>query len=484
MKRKASFFTDIHLHPTMKPANSGHPKPKYNLWEDVEHVNPSFSTTRFVKKNSAEIAKYSQSNLYKLAEGNVRVFFNSLYPIEKGFINIRNLPKMLTRKVVQQELIALITGMHPKRIAYLQKSNDYFKDLHEEYEFLKANQGASPDGKYYHEIANDYNHLKEILKKKNSLASIITIEGAHVLFDKKMLSGKMNKPELKKSLHANIDVLKAWEHPPFIINLAHHFWNQLGGHAKTFFKIEIAEGLLNQKKGLNVGLEGLGIKALKELLSNRNGKRIHIDTKHMSLKSRKEYYNWIRSYNYLNKSNNIPIVCSHTGVNAYKTMSGSLRSPDNFSKIKEGYFFRWSLNISDEEILIIHKSNGMLGIMVDKTKLGGGKFFASLSKLKSDQAIKDAYLKIIWDNIFQVVDVVGDKSGWDIITIGSDYDGAISHIKSYDSAATMPTLYDDLRNYLHEHKYQKQLWFDYEPTEILNKIFQSNTMDFCERYFV
>lgn len=468
----------------MKPANSGHPKPKHNLWETFEHVQPQFSTTRFVSRNSMEIAKFSQSNLYKLAEGKVRVFFNSLYPIERGFINIRNLPNFLTRKKVQHELLGMMTGMAPERVAYLQKSNDYFSELHEEYDFFKANQGLSPDKQYSHTIAKDFKHLQSILKDKNALASIVTIEGAHVLFDKKMQSGKLSKAEMKAALHKNIEALKAWEHPPFIINLAHHFYNHLSGHAKSFFKIEIAEGLLNQKKGLNLGLQGLGIKALKEMLSNRNGKRIHIDTKHMSLKARQEFYNWIRSYNYLNKQNNIPIICSHTGVNGYKTMSGSLRTPDNFKKSKEGYFFKWSLNISDEEIQIIHQSGGLLGVMIDKTKLGGGKFYASLGKLKSDKAIKDAYLKIIWDNIFHVVNAVGDKSGWDIISIGSDYDGAISHVEGYDDVTKMPDLYDDLRNYLEANNYEKKLWFGYEPTEILNKIFQQNAMDFCERYFV
>jgi microsomal dipeptidase-like Zn-dependent dipeptidase len=153
-------------------------------------------------------------------------------------------------------------------------------------------------------------------------------------------------------------------------------------------------------------------------------------------------------------------------------------------KIKEGYFFRWSLNISDEEIKIIHRSNGILGIMIDETKLGGGKFYASLTKLKDDTAIKEAYLKLIWDNILQVVVAVGDKSGWDIIALGSDYDGAIQHVQGYDSADKVPTLFDDLLNYLEEHNYQKELWYGYEPIEILNKIFLENTMQFLDRYFV
>lgn len=484
LKRRVSYFADIHVHPTMKPANSGHPKPRYNLWEDFKHVDPTYNTSRYVSRNSMAIAKYSQSNFYKMVEGRVRVIFNSLYPLERGFINLRNIPNVLTRKKVQLELLALMTGMDPKRVGHMRKQTDYFKELIREYEFLVANQGPSPDGQHEHEIATNYDHLRDILKRKNALVSIVCVEGAHVFFDKKMMSGEMNKKELKKGLYDNIMAVKEWEHPPFIINLAHHFYNQLSGHAKSFFKIEIAEGLLNQKKGLNVGLEGLGIKAMKEMLSNRNGKRIHIDTKHMSLKSRQEYYRWIGSYNYLNKNNNIPIISSHTGVNGYKTMSGSLRKSDNMSKIKEGYFFKWSINISDEEIELIHRSGGIMGIMVDATKLGGGKFYAGLSRLKDAKERKAAYLKLIWDNIFHVVHVIGDRSGWDIIAMGTDYDGAIHHIEGYDSEASMPDLYDDLRDYLEDHNYQKDLWYGHEPTEILNKVFQKNAMDFLERYFV
>jgi hypothetical protein len=122
LSKKVPYFADIHLHATMKPANSGHPKPKYNLWEDFGHITPTFTTSRFVSRNSMQIAKYTQSNLLNLARGNVRVFFNSLYPIERGFLNLRNIPTVLTRKKVQHELIGLLTGMDPKRVDYLQKN--------------------------------------------------------------------------------------------------------------------------------------------------------------------------------------------------------------------------------------------------------------------------------------------------------------------------------------------------------------------------
>ena len=482
--RRANFYADVHVHPTIKSANSGHPKPSSNIWEDIEHILPVSSMGRLVSRSTLEISKFSQSNLYRMAKGKVRLVFASLYPIESGFINLRNFANWVTKKKVQHELLSIITGMSTDRIKYLQKKNIYSEEYEKEYQYLMNQQGKSPDGKYFFKVCENYKDVHQTLKEDHGIAIVHCVEGAHVFIDKKMASGKLNKREMKHSLKKNIEEVKSWERPPFIINLAHHFYHGFCGHAKTFFQLEVGEGLLNQKKGLNIGLEGLGIKAMKEMLSNRNGKRIHIDTKHMSLKSRQEFYNWIRSYNYLNSSNNIPIICSHTGVNGYKTMSGSIRSNDNTSKKNEGYFFKWSLNISDEEIRIIHESNGLIGVMVDKTKLGGGKFYANLSKLKDDQKIKDAYLKLIWDNLFQIVDAIGNKSAWDIISIGSDYDGAIQHVEGYETAEKMPLLYDDLLTYLKKENYQKDLWYDLEPIQILNKIFQKNAMVFLERYFV
>ena len=56
--------------------------------------------------------------------------------------------------------------------------------------------------------------------------------------------------------------------------------------------------LLNQNRGMDKGLTELGRHVLRELLSRENGKRIIIDTKHMSVQSRKEYYGFVRNYNY------------------------------------------------------------------------------------------------------------------------------------------------------------------------------------------
>ncbi len=475
-------FSDIHIHPTLKPFNSGHPKPVRNMWEDFKHIEPTTPAGRFAINNSKDVAKYSQTNLYNLIKGNVRVAFVSLYPMEKGFVKFRSVPRVITGKKGFDELTAIATGYDPARVRFLMKHQDYFQELNDEYKFLKGNEGKSPCGKYHMKIVNTFSELKDVAENRpDTIAMVMTIEGSHVFFNKAMMSGKLGKKEMKDELKKNIIAVKEWENPPFIMNLSHHFYNELCGHAKSF-NVLVGEGLVNQKKGMESGLTGLGIKALKEMLSNSNGRRIYIDTKHMSLQGRREYYNWVRSYNYLNKNDNIPIICSHTGMNGFRTMVGSGMKKDSDTKNAKSRFFNWSINLSDEEIKIIHDTKGIIGIMLDKTKLGGAKFIKELKTAQDKDSYKDMVIEMFFENVFQAVKAIGKPEAWNTLAIGSDLDGGINTIENYEAAEKFPELYDDLYTWLQKTKYQKALWFGLTPEDMLNKIFYRNTMAFCEKY--
>lgn len=477
------YFADIHTHSTLKTFNSGYPKPQHTIWDDVNHHLGKTAVARLIFNNSKDVAKYSQSNFYELAKGRVRVATVSLYPLEKGFLSLRSLSKAVTSKQARREMLEVITGYAPDAVNYLFNHTDYFEELQAEYRYIEDHQGLSPDGAYAYQIVNNYGELQNVLKAdKRNLAIVLSIEGAHVFFNEKMLSGQLSPQEMKKELMQNIITVKNWTHPPFSINLSHHFYNGLCGHAKSLSGF-LGSGMLNQNKGLESNLTGLGIKCLKELLSANNGKRILVDTKHMSLSGRKELYNWIRSYNYISKNDKIPIICSHTGVNGYKNMNNSLLRPDNNAKNNNMHFNRWSINLTDEEIRIIHETDGLIGLMLDKNKLGGGRFFKSLKALKDEQQIRDAYCSIFMDNALQIVSSVGDKTGWDRVALGSDYDGAISHVDFYDKSSAIPRLHDDLVSFLERTRHGRALWHGYEPYEIIDKILRKNVMDFYQKHF-
>lgn len=479
------YFADIHVHSSLKAFYSGYPKPQKNIWESIEHKLGKSNPAKFVYNNSKGIAKYSQSNFDELKKGKVRVATVSLYPIEKGFLEIRNIPKVVTNQNARDEMTQVITGYDLESVKYLRKHVGYFEELQAEYAYVFNQQGKSPDGTSKYKLVNNYGELNSVLKANDQdLAIILSIEGGHVFFNNKMLSEKLSPEEMKKELVENIGSVKSWEVPPLTVNLCHHFYNGLAGHSKSLVRI-IGNNLFNQVKGLETGYTELGIKATKELLSRNNGKRVLIDTKHMSLAARKEYYKWIRSYNYISNSDKIPVICSHTGVNGYKTMSGSLRTPDGLKKLTDYHFCKWSINLSDEEISIIHESGGLIGLMLEKNKLGGGLFFKeNIDGVTNPDAIKDAYSRIFLDNAFQVVKAVGNASGWNSICLGSDYDGAISHVDLYDKCSTMPELYQNLVEFLNRTRYQQQLWYGYKPEEIIRKIMIDNVMEFYSKHFV
>ncbi|MGB1247401.1 MAG: hypothetical protein ACPG4Z_00840 [Chitinophagales bacterium] len=478
---KTKFYADLHLHPTLKSSNWGLKKKKKNPWETFEHIKPETPAGRYAMRASMDLAKYTQANFEKLMQGKVKIAFLSLYPFERGFFNVRNVPNLLTSKKAKVEMVAVSSGMGREKTEYYFNHTDYFKELNDEYNFIKENQGKSPCGKYSYKIATSYNDIKESLAKENELSIVLTAEGAHALFDEKMLSGKLDKAALKKRLVENIGQMKSWEHPMSFITLMHHFYNGLGGHAKSL--TEIGNSLLNQRKGLERPIEGLGLSAMKELLSNTNGRRVLIDSKHMSLQVRKDYYKWIRTYNYINKHDNIPIICSHGGVNGYKTMSGSLKKKDTIAKKNKHYFFNWAINLSDEEMKIIHETKGLMGLIIDKGKLAGGQILKKIEKESNKAIVKEMYMKQIWDNLFQGVEAIGSKSAWNIFSLGTDYDGAINHVEFYDDATKLPTLYGDLYEYLDRTQYRKKLWHGYRPDEILHKVFQTNAIDFLAQNF-
>jgi microsomal dipeptidase-like Zn-dependent dipeptidase len=430
------FIVDIHCHPNLKAFNSGHPNPTKNLWERILHNTTRNSFAKQIDKFSKHVLKASQCNLEELVTGNVRVINISLYPIEKGFLHLRNLPKFLiggNRIDIMQEVI---TGYDLKKIAYLRKTYNYYDDLLEEYEYIKKSQGKSPDGKHTFVIANNYKELQAALEKKNTIVGIMSIEGAHVFGTGSPDVEKLNEEDHKLLLTKHIQKVKKWEHPPLTINLAHHFWNQLCGHS-TSFKPPI-NSLITQNKGKDKGITSLGWHVIRELLSKENGKRILIDTKHMSVAARKEYYAFIQNYNFVNPSDRIPVICSHTAVNGFQTLDSSIKQNDVAAKTKNHRFYRWSINTSNEEIQLIHESQGLIGLMLDKGNLGGVATVQKISAIADKEKQKQEFCKLFWDNAFQIVRAVGEKSGWDIISLGSDFDGSITHLDPYETAGKMP----------------------------------------------
>lgn len=472
---------DLHCHPNLKSFNSGYPEPQANMWDKIQHKIDT-KIAKDINELTKQVWKASQCNLDSMAAGNVRVFQLSLYPMERGFLHLRNLPNALIGKKRITVLHEVITGYHPDCLAAMKISTDYFKELQAEYNYVRNQQGKSPDGQSEFVLVNNFKELEQALKKKNTLIGIVTIEGGHVLGTGTEATDKMSKDEIINKLSEHISFIKNWEFPPFAMNLSHHFWNHLAGHAKSFKRP--INNIINQNKGKNKGITEAGWHVIRELLSTKNGKRILIDTKHMSAAARKEYYAFISNHNYVNPEHKIPVISSHACANGFKTIDSSITKADMIVKTRKTRLFKWSINISDEEANIIHDSEGLIGIMVDKGNLGGIDVVAEITKETDMLKQRKLFTQLFLDNVFQLVKAVGKKSGWNMIAFGSDFDGSITHMDPYPTAVELPLLQQDLIAYLEKKEYQKDLWFDYTPKEIIDKIFYKNAMDFYKKFFV
>jgi hypothetical protein len=228
-----------------------------------------------------DIIKYAQSNFYKLSDGNVRVIFDNLYPVEKGWLNYRKFASMFFSDKATTEVFLSTTGVARDKYHELKKKKSYFNELNDQYDFLLSGQGKSPNKKSYYKLSNSYKNIRSIVDNDdNGIVVIPCIEGAHSFESGNPLGQKLPLEEHKALLSKNISHVKSWDFPPFYVTFAHHYWNELCGHAKSLKPpINMA---FNQSQGLNIGISQLGWHVIKELLTTQNGKRILIDTKHMN----------------------------------------------------------------------------------------------------------------------------------------------------------------------------------------------------------
>ena len=121
---------------------------------------------------------------------------------------------------------------------------------------------------------------------------------------------------------------------------------------------------------------------------------------------------------------------------------------------------------------------------MDRGMLGGLDLIKKITEIENSEKQRKEYTRLFWDNAFQLVKAIGDKSGWDVVAIGTDFDGTITHMEPYESAAKFPMFQQDLIDYLEQNKYQEDLWFGYTPQELVEKIMHGNAMQFYKRFFV
>ena len=475
-------YIDFHCHPSIKPygksfnrRKAGQNSKKPGRTRSIWHRNrPSVfdKLLQYIFKAT----KFNQASMSNLAIGGVKIACVSLYPLEKGFFN-----NDLKPEAIKDLASNFATGVGRKRVDFIQGISDYYQDLEKNrayYEQLDGKLIQLSEGKYRYKLVSsiDEIHQHDTEDEENGINSIniiFSIEGMHVL------NSDCNAPVPDENkMMDNLNKIKNWPQAPFFVTVAHHFWNHLCGHAKSFG--EPVDCFVKQEKGMNEGMYPLGEKVIREMLNREKGRRILVDIKHMSVKSRYAYYEMIREMD-----EDIPIIVSHGAANGMVSQDnrvpGSARTA---SKMQPG-----DINFFDEEIILIAQSKGIFGLQLDERRVVNKETLKKTKHSVKRAKIMHYRSELLWFQIQYIAETL-DNAGeyaWDCMVLGSDYDGIIDPINGFWTAEELPYLADFLErhayNYLKDHSFKTEANQHITADELIDRIMSKNGNTFLEKYF-
>ena len=554
---------DLHLHPGLKGyGSSDHPDTEgMTIWDhfperkkELNKLNP------ILRAAIKDLAKDSQANFDACASSGLMVPFIALYPIERQMFTINprgplhRIFKMLIKGKQLTYLGSAVTGFPEEKVQAILNNiaNDkdegvhYFNELIKERDYMIAQTQTTSNG-FKFQIASDYKNLKTLLADGKTIAGIFTVEGAHAFgnylhnstFTKLYNSSPgliglrgTEKLTLESSFLKNIAFVKQSEDKrlvPFFVTFCHHFNNLLAGHARSMSdKTGVIKGvnwpkvpgmrhLFDQEPGLNEGFSDLGLEVMSLLFDKEKGRRILIDGKHMSIKTRKTFYEYIRTRREVH-NDPIPIIHSHSAINGWPTLDEAAHHEEDADLDKGQFFSRWQINLTNEDILETFDSDGLIGVVLHEGRMPGDAFKEKAKKLKKKikkadkkpqkkaqykQELRDLYLKLVWSNIFHIIKTVHDQregaNGWKMVALGSDYDGLVDPFDLFDGTSEFMVLREEMINYLNAKKEiffaeageakvlpnqeVDLLMFGKTPEELLKDVFHKNTDQFLSKYF-
>lgn len=462
-------YADVHCHPNLKTFGHSFDKQRSSrncMWQPV----PPSLYRRMVQRYTG-ITKFSQTDFSTMAHAGARVALVSLYPFEKGFF---------THKKIWPPLAAYLADwgieIGYQRVRYLQRHTNYFTDLLAEYEFVQRSvreKTVHGTGRRW-QLTGNWADVAGSLQQPNTIAVVLTIEGAHVFNSGLQEYGvPISEPEIL----ANIAVVKKWAHVPLFIGLAHNFNNDLCGHARSLQRLG---KLVDQQLNLDKGISTIGQKVIHALLDTGNGRPIYIDLKHMSLAARLEYYALLQQH-YAGRC--IPLVASHASVTG--------RQLDGEKKANGGadIFNESDLNFFDEEIVLIAQSGGLIGLQMDLAVHTDRQKIKQYWQQQPHATAIQKSAQIIWNQL-QHVAATCDRMGlpgWDCCAVGSDFDGSIYPLPGVLTAAGLEPLAKALvpladkflkRRHLHLAVNQQV-----DAEEVIDRFMYGNTIRFLQAFY-
>jgi microsomal dipeptidase-like Zn-dependent dipeptidase len=533
--------------------------PDHTIWDYFPPREEELQQLNFVLRSAIqETAKSSQANLDACVESDLCAPFIAIYPVERQMFALdpqkpfKRLFKLLLRGKQHAYLGAAVAGFPLERVEAIldnvdndrDEGVDYYKQYRKERQYLldQRTKHSKKHPDYRFSVASDYAEFRANIRARDTICGIFTVEGAHSFghylynstFQKAYADLEAEERRvLRTSFLQNITEVKNQNngrHAPLFVTFCHHFNNLLAGHARSFSdKSGLFLGLnkpgmrhlFKQEPNLNAGFSELGREVLDLLLDRERGRRILIDTKHMSAQSRIEFYQYVREKRE-RENDHIPIVHSHAAISGWLTLDQAKLKDESEMRDVGSYFSRWQINLTNEDILEMYDADGVIGVVLHEGRMPGGEFKDRAKKLKKklkkaaadsakfarlEQELKDMYLQLLWSNIFHIVKVVKEgrstddqpADGWKMIALGSDYDGLVDPLNSFPEVTTFQDLRSQMIAYLErggEIFYSQgglaraipaeeveTLRFGRTPAELLDAVLFNNVKHFLSKYF-
>jgi len=479
---ESNHFIDLHCHPALKPfgksfkrdpvgQQSPNPKKTTSLW----YYDPPSIWDKLLNY-ATKLTKFRQSSFSTLAKGSVKTVCISLYPLEKWFVRNKMKPELFLDIGANFAL-----GVSDARIDFIQGITDYFEDLEREYQFYKQIDGQLirlREGKYRYKLVRHYEDIESYMQKDEvqgvrTIFVILSIEGLHVLN-----TGLRVLHDEQEVLH-NLEKIRDWAYRPFFITVAHHFWNHMCGHATSLSGLIVKYA--DQSEGLNTGFTDLGLKVLKRMLDNTDGKRILPDIKHMSPLARQEYYALLDSEPQYAE---VPIIISHGACNGLKSSDERrIQHPETGEKLNPV-----DINFFDEEIIRLVHRDGIMGMQLDERRIVSEATKKKLKRSLWKKRIRRYRSELLWyqlEHVCRVLDGAG-LPAWDHMAIGSDFDGIIDSLNGFWTARELPALASNLVE--HANSFLARYSFKVHSNkltavEIINRLMSKNADRFLQKYF-
>jgi microsomal dipeptidase-like Zn-dependent dipeptidase len=392
-------YADLHCHPFFKPTWLPGNRPDTDIRIDIDPLHETDIRELLIKVIGTELRKIlnSQSCLRQLNDAEGKLIVANLIAMENAYSNLD--------LCIYKSVLQYVKGMNQKQLKDAGEAKvSYFSLLEAELAVARSLDRADLGG-YCYKLISDFDHVDD---SPNVVNVVLAVEGGHSFYQHPdVLAQEQNPAEVIAALVDWKRAARLGQRPRLLyVTLTHHTQNCFSNHAYAVPPLFAGTGKNPRAGGFNPtgsGLTAAGREfCRKALRQTPDEDRVLIDLKHMSLKARREFYDFRRTLEAEGFAP-IPLVASHMGVtgqswndatvlacyrldadpkrtfevmhndslriHGFKLTAGSGENDINL------LFNPWSINLYDEEIAEIVNSGGLIGLSFDDRILGNGPVY-------------------------------------------------------------------------------------------------------------